>query len=562
MTAHHQSLLKNKPFILMIFVLLIATLACSLGQRGEPLLGETYQSDQGGFITQQVLGYTFEAVNGHIVMIAQDADAGNMPFINLSGAWVEGGTTPEELLGTLQAMDDQMQFRQSKKATVDGVDGLVAELSGDQEGVAVKGKVFVAVPSANQVFIMVAIAPEARWKELSPIFDALLESLEFIDAASQSVSQQPFEPFQQAEPETPAMAAAPVEIRQWAVTAEASSEYTSTDWSAMQATGAPDVEICGDDPNAWASRYSDTEDYLVLKYETPVNPTELVIYQTYNPSQVVEIQFIDVTGETWMLWYGDPVAVDCPDVWTHTIELDEVFYSDTVVIFIDQSMMGWGWAEIDAVELVGYPQDAHVAQVAQPVPTEEDAPQAEVELPATDAADIPTNYSGLMAGPIYQGWVSVTIGETMEADLDRIMSIGGRKSTDSWKPRDSHAQTYLFDMPWEGMTGFISVTTEGWVYKKNVSSTAHPDDFALSTVTRETYEELKAIYDRDKVIPYAVMANILESPGFLREEFIGADDGKIRSTYNWYNAAGDRITGIFIDGKLTGMMGLNFITAE
>lgn len=150
----------------------------------------------------------------------------------------------------------------------------------------------------------------------------------------------------------------------------------------------------------------------------------------------------------------------------------------------------------------------------------------------------------------------------LAAHLDRIMTIEGRKSTDSWKPRESHKQTYLYDMPWAGMTAYISVTTDGWVYKKNVTSNTHPDDMNLTTVNRATYEELKAIYDRDKVIPYSVMANMLESPGFLREQWIGEDDGIVRSTYTWYNANGDRISGIFLDGRLTGVMGLNFIAAE
>lgn len=71
----------------------------------------------------------------------------------------------------------------------------------------------------------------------------------------------------------------------------------------------------------------DTEEYLVLYYDVPVIPTELVIIQSHNPSQVVEIQFIDTDGETWTLWYGEPERIStCPDEWTHTIELDEVLY--------------------------------------------------------------------------------------------------------------------------------------------------------------------------------------------------------------------------------------------
>ena len=56
-------------------------------------------------------------------------------------------------------------------------------------------------------------------------------------------------------------------IRQWASWADASSEYSSSGWSAMQATGAPNVENCGDDSNAWAPLKQDTEEYLVLYYD-------------------------------------------------------------------------------------------------------------------------------------------------------------------------------------------------------------------------------------------------------------------------------------------------------
>jgi len=58
------------------------------------------------------------------------------------------------------------------------------------------------------------------------------------------------------------------------------------------------------------------------------------------------------------------------------------------------------------------------------------------------------------------------------------------------------------------------------------------------------------------------MANMLQSPGFLLDQYYREDDGKMVSTYSWYNAKGDRITGIFFDGLLTGMMGLNFIESD
>jgi hypothetical protein len=704
---------RHYPIVLILIALLIATLACSLGGKKDVPLGETFRSETGGFTLQKVPDYEFEEFWGMVIMMPADAQQDVGPFIMAYGELTEENISLQDVLSEMQGEAEGAQFSDPKQTKVDGIDGLLVEFSGEEAGQALQGKMFVAVPFPEQEFYITALAPEARWKELEPVFDAVLKSVTFFkaepfdfgaedwdwdnpveeteeawempvgdstllgelyqhidggfsfrkvagydfwenfgiitmikpgraaltgpaftiiyqvletpmsteDVLNMAISDpnatyqapenymldgiwgllvdfertdngqtargrtyismitpneyftvdviSPEEDWSEMGPmfdallasfdfsgEAAAPATAPGQvIRQWAVRAEASSEYSSDDYSAMQATGAPDVDVCEENPLAWASQAGDTEEYLVLHYETPVNPTELVIYQSHNPSQVVEIQFIDTTGETWMLWYGDPKEVSsCPDVWTHTIELDEVFYTDTVVIWVDQSVLGLGWVEIDAVELVGYPQGAAQDGLVAPVVEE---PPAQVPV-----GDVPTNYSGKMAGPVYQGWINIIIGETMEADLDRIMTIAGRKSTDSWKPRESHKQTYLFDMPWADMTAYISVDTDGVVYRKNVSATIHADDYALSTVTWDNYEILKAIYDRDKVIPYEVMANLLESPGFLREVYYREDDGKIVSTYSWYNAAGDRISGIFFDGKLTGIAGLAYIAAD
>ena len=59
-------------------------------------------------------------------------------------------------------------------------------------------------------------------------------------------------------------------LRQWAVSATASSEYGNQDFSASQATGQPDTtEECGDFPITWASAERTGVDWLELMYECP-----------------------------------------------------------------------------------------------------------------------------------------------------------------------------------------------------------------------------------------------------------------------------------------------------
>ncbi|MBA4374727.1 MAG: hypothetical protein C0401_00950 [Anaerolinea sp.] len=269
----------------------------------------------------------------------------------------------------------------------------------------------------------------------------------------------------------------------------------------------------------------------------------------------------DINGEVWIAWSGEPEMVEsCPDLMTIQIELDEPFYINRVIVFIDQTILGLGWNEIDAVELVGYTQESHAAVPSSPEPIQE-TPASGTPF-NTGEKPAPTNFSGWMAGPVYQGWINIKINETRVEDLDKIMTINGTRSTGSWKPRPDYANTFIYKMGPKEMKAYISVTSNGIVYRKSISPNAYPTDYQLPTVTRATYEELDAIYKKDYVIPYPVMANILNSPGFLKEASYRQDDGKLITHFVWLAANGDRMGGFFYNGLLTGMAGLTFIPKE
>jgi hypothetical protein len=560
---------RNLAFMGIIVIVLIASMACNLGKSTSSKdSNEIYTSDEGGFSFQILEDYNVNEVLAGVEMVAPDGIPEVGPGMQLYGGITDKEQTTDELWKLITDPEIGLfDFEKPKKYKVDGANGLVAEFKGEQAGAAVKGKIFLVMVKPDQQFFMFGIAPEDDWKKFVPTYDKVLDTVKFHDAIPIDYSYE--EPEEWTFEEDPASVdSVPVEvmvegtgiIRQWASAAIASTEYTSSDWSAMQATGEPNAIECGSNPKAWSPAYLDTEEYIELFYDVPVIPTEIVIYQSYNPSQVVEIQLVDTDGEEWLLWYGNPEEVsDCPDKWIHTIELEETFSVKSIVIFVEQSILELGGVEIDAVELVGYIEGSE--NIAAPM-AETPSDEAGQVSSSSSGESIPTNYSGLIAGPVYQGWINIIVNETKEADLDKIMTIPGKKSTDSWKPRPDHKQTYLYEMPWAKMTGYISVTTDGIVYKKSVTSNTHPTDYALSTVSRAMYEELDTIFKRDKVIPYSVMANMLGSPGFLYEQYFRPDDGKMISQYTWYNADRDRLSGYFIDGMLTGMMGLNFIEGE
>ena len=141
--------------------------------------------------------------------------------------------------------------------------------------------------------------------------------------------------------------------RQWAVSGTASSEYGDDAWSAMQATGAPDTDECGDTTTAWASAGYDTVEWIELDYDTPVIPTEVNIYQTYNPNQVIQVALRDLEGNYQTIYLGKPQdeSDNCPFVLHIPVEGID-WQVDGVKITIDQTALQ-DWCEIDAVELVG-----------------------------------------------------------------------------------------------------------------------------------------------------------------------------------------------------------------
>jgi len=143
-------------------------------------------------------------------------------------------------------------------------------------------------------------------------------------------------------------------LRQWGADAAASSEFADPEWSAMQATGAPDTDQCGDYQSAWASSGSDDIEWLVITYTVPVYATNLNIIQSFNPNQVSEVVLKGSDGEDMVIYSSPPVQVDRPCPYELSLTFDKTpFKVNAVRITLDQSVIGLGWNEIDAVELVG-----------------------------------------------------------------------------------------------------------------------------------------------------------------------------------------------------------------
>lgn len=267
-------------------------------------LGEELRSDMGGFACQAIPGYTVEEAFGFASMEAPDADSELGPAIMLIGSAVEGeeeGATTEELYDEfVNDLETGIEVSAPREITVGGVPGLVSDISGAIEGQEMVGRIVFVAVSSTQRFTMFGAAPADRWDdELALLFDGVVASVTF------------FEPdlsfdFEQV--------VAGDEIRQWATSATASSEYGNYDWAAIQATGAPDTPECGDIATAWASSDSSSVEWLELGYDVPVRPTEVNVIQTHSPDQVVQVELIDTEGTYHEVYTGEPKdkSDECP----------------------------------------------------------------------------------------------------------------------------------------------------------------------------------------------------------------------------------------------------------
>jgi hypothetical protein len=142
------------------------------------------------------------------------------------------------------------------------------------------------------------------------------------------------------------------EVRQWAASAQADSEFGSPEWAAVQAAGAPNTSACGDFRTAWASALPNGPGVLTLLYAQLVTPTFVNVFQSFNPGFITQVELVDVYGERHAIYQATPQPVgQCPFVLVIPVEAD--YASNTVIVTVDQTTSPGGWNQIDAVELVG-----------------------------------------------------------------------------------------------------------------------------------------------------------------------------------------------------------------
>lgn len=168
-------------------------------------------------------------------------------------------------------------------------------------------------------------------------------------------------------------------VTDYGFSATASSEglQGSLDYSALQAVGAPDVDVCGDAPRAWSPATSNPmpgiapdgntiDDYLDVAFPEYLYVRQVKIYETNAPGAIVAVDLIASDGSATPLtifenYVGDGPA-PCPSAFVITLDGGSYAQYDRVAIYVDENLIGDfnqdgsyqdDWPEIDAVEVTG-----------------------------------------------------------------------------------------------------------------------------------------------------------------------------------------------------------------
>lgn len=145
---------------------------------------------------------------------------------------------------------------------------------------------------------------------------------------------------------------------QWAATATARTQYDRNQYSASRATGAPNVTVAGNSPDAWCpATRGEGIDWLDLTFAKPVHAVEVRVRQNDAPGAIIKIEAIEADGTAHVWWEGvDPYQRSAVReiVW-FAVRVPKTSYLVARVKITLNLASGPGYKEVDAVQLVAAP---------------------------------------------------------------------------------------------------------------------------------------------------------------------------------------------------------------
>ena len=127
--------------------------------------------------------------------------------------------------------------------------------------------------------------------------------------------------------------------------------FVGNSWGVDQATGQPNTRTAGDQPTAWAPQTPDGQpEWLELHYARAVKPSQIDVYETYNPGAITKVTAFDQFGNEGTLWEGTDPTPSTAKMGVSSFPIKNGFSTDRVRIYLASDKVP-GWNEIDAVGL-------------------------------------------------------------------------------------------------------------------------------------------------------------------------------------------------------------------
>ncbi len=144
-------------------------------------MAEEVRVEEGGFAFQPPAGYEVSAEYGFAELAAADAPDTQ---INLFGSPLMEGMGLDVMYdGFISEMgnDETVTLGEREDISVNGLDGFTVTMAGDEEGVAMKGRL-VAVGSDTQAVFVLAVAEESNWDNtVAEQVDAIVNTLSLFE---------------------------------------------------------------------------------------------------------------------------------------------------------------------------------------------------------------------------------------------------------------------------------------------------------------------------------------------------------------------------------------------
>lgn len=157
-------------------------------------MGEFVQNDHGGYAVREIKGFETRVYKGYTSMMPKDNDPQSGPSVELYGELFTEPVDLDRAAGAFRIIRPDVEITASSKVQVDGVDGMnmefiydyhavdgvIPEFSGADEGEKIRGMAVVAVVDGFRLFRCVMIAPDNEWNTYAPVFQGVVESVQFL----------------------------------------------------------------------------------------------------------------------------------------------------------------------------------------------------------------------------------------------------------------------------------------------------------------------------------------------------------------------------------------------